>query len=178
MEPSGHTRTSRDYVGGTGRYADQLEHATRGLFALNLVVLEESVKRIGMAPLRALQSLQRLGPSLVTEMGVDLGLAPSSASRLSDRLADAGLISRGVAPHNRRATLLELTPAGQAILDDLSHHRMTLFENVTEAMDPDDRAALLRGTAAFTAAYRQLAAQHRDDHPADQEHHGDDGSTT
>lgn len=149
-------------------YAEQLEHATRGLFALNLVVLEESVKRIGMAPLRALQSLQRLGPSLVTEMGEDLGLAVSSASRLSDRLAEAGLIRRGVAPHNRRATLLELTPAGQTILGDLSRHRVELLGTVTAAMDAEDRAALLRGAAAFTASYQQHATHRRDNQAAEQ----------
>src|ERR1700757_3070356 len=93
-------------------YAAALERATRGLLALNVVVLEEVEKRIGLAPLRALQSLQRLGPSLVTELGEDLDLVPSTASRLSDRLAEAGLITRTIAPHNRRATMLELTEAG------------------------------------------------------------------
>ncbi len=70
------------------RYAVELERATRGLLALNVVVLEEIEKRVGLPTLRALQSLERLGPSLVTELGEDLDLVPSSASRLSDRLAE------------------------------------------------------------------------------------------
>ncbi len=84
----------------------QLEQATRGLLALNVSVLERMEKRIGLAPLRALQSLERLGPSMVTELGDDLDLLSSTASRLSDRLADAGYITRSVSPTNRRATLL------------------------------------------------------------------------
>ena len=71
----------------------RLERATSGLFALNVSVLERMEKRIGLAPLRALQALDRLGPSLVTELGADLDLLPSTASRLSDRLADAGVIA-------------------------------------------------------------------------------------
>jgi DNA-binding MarR family transcriptional regulator len=138
-------------------YASQLEQATRGLLALNVVVLEEVEKRIGLPTLRALQSLQRLGPSLVTELGQQLDLVPSSASRLSDRLAEAGLVTRGVAPHNRRATLLELTDAGRAILDELVAVRVERFRHVTEQMSNRERENLLKGAAAFTAAYNRLA---------------------
>jgi len=139
-------------------YGAALERATRGLLALNVVVLEEVEKRIGLAPLRALQSLQRLGPSLVTELGEDLDLVPSTASRLSDRLAEAGFITRAVAPHNRRATILELTDAGRAVLDSLVSHRVALLSAVADQLSSVERDALLRGTTAFTSAYHRLAA--------------------
>ena len=138
-------------------YAAELERATRGLLALNVVVLEEVERRVGLPTLRALQSLERLGPSLVTELGDDLDLVPSSASRLSDRLAEAGLITRTVAPHNRRATILELTDAGQAILDEVVAKRAEQFRRVSEHMSSREREHLLRGAAAFTAAYGRLA---------------------
>lgn len=134
----------------------ELEQATRGLLALNVSVLERMEKRIGLAPLRALQALDRLGPSLVTELGADLGLLPSTASRLSDRLAEAGYLTRRVSPTNRRATLLELTDAGRAILDELTELRVQAFGEVTRHMSEADRAALMRGTRAFTEAYRRL----------------------
>ncbi len=137
-------------------YLERLEQATRGLLALNVSVLERMEKRIGLAPLRALQSLDRLGPSLVTELGADLDLLPSTASRLSDRLADAGFITRRVSPTNRRATLLELTDAGRAVLDDLIALRIQAFGEVVKHMSDADRASLVRGTEAFTAAHRGL----------------------
>jgi DNA-binding MarR family transcriptional regulator len=137
-------------------YALELERATRGLLALNVLVLELMEKRIGLAPLRALQALDRLGPSLVTELGADLDLVPSSASRLSDRLAEAGLITRQVAPNNRRATMLELTDAGRAVLDELVALRVQLFKTTAAKMKAGERAALLRGAAAFTAIYTDL----------------------
>jgi Transcriptional regulators len=90
-------------------YSVRLERATRGLLALNVSVLEHMEDNVGLEPLRALQSLDRRGPSMVGELGDDLGLVPSTASRLSDRLAEAGLITRRPAPSNRRSTLLELT---------------------------------------------------------------------
>ena len=131
----------------------ELERASRGLLEVNVGVLEDMEKRIGLAPLRALQALDRRGPSLVTELGTDLDVLASTASRLSDRLAEAGLITRSVAPTNRRATLLELTDAGRAVLDELLTLRIAALKTVVQRMGTEDRAALLRGTRAFTAAH-------------------------
>jgi DNA-binding MarR family transcriptional regulator len=137
-------------------FADELERATRGLLELNVSVLARMEKRIGLAPLRALQSLDRIGPCLVTELGVDLDLLPSTASRLSDRLAESGYITRSVSPTNRRATVLELTDAGRAVLDELIALRVVAFDEVSRRMTEDDRSALVRGAQAFTDAHADL----------------------
>ena len=142
-------------------YLVQLEEATRGLLALNVSVLERMEKKIGLAPLRALQSLERLGPSMVTELGEDLDLLPSTASRLSDRLAEAGLITRRVSPTNRRATLLELTDAGREVLDELIGLRVEAMGMVAEQMSDRDRTALISGAHAFTTAHQKLASETR-----------------
>ena len=44
-------------------FLEQLERATRGLLALNVSVLEQLEKRIGLTPLRALQSLEDSAPA-------------------------------------------------------------------------------------------------------------------
>ena len=138
-------------------YPVRLERATRGLLALNVSVLEHMEISVGLEPLRALQSLDRRGPSMVGELGDDLGLVPSTASRLSDRLAEAGLITRRPAPSNRRSTLLELTHAGRAILDELVALRIRAFGEVADQMSNQDRAALIQGAHAFTAAQQRLS---------------------
>lgn len=155
-------RTSDADSSAPDEYLERLEQATRGLLALNVSVLERMEKRIGLAPLRALQSLDRLGPSMVTELGDDLDLLPSTASRLSDRLAEAGLITRRVSPTNRRATLLELTASGRAVLDELIALRVQALGAVAEQMTDRDRAALVDGAHAFTAAHQNLATQGRE----------------
>ena len=144
---------------GSGHFVAELELATRGLLELNVAVLEQMEKKIGLAPLHALQSLERVGPSLVSELGDDLDLLPSTASRLSDRLADAGWITRRVSPTNRRATLLELTDAGRAVLSELLTLRMHALNTVIQKMSDDDRDALLQGTRAFTTARQHLPEQ-------------------
>ena len=112
----------------------RLERATRGLLELNVEVLEHMERQVGLTPLRALQSLDRNGPSLVGELADDLGLVPSTASRLSDRLADAGWITRRAAPANRRSTLLELTDSGRAVLEELVAYRVRSMSAVVDRM--------------------------------------------
>ena len=141
-------------------FLQRLERATRGLLALNVSVLEQMEKRIGLTPLRALQSLERLGPSLVTELGDEMNLLSSTASRLSDRLAEAGYITRRVSPTNRRATLLELTDKGRAVLDELVTLRVLAFGEVAGQMTVADLDALVQGTQAFTAIQQQRVSDH------------------
>ena len=146
-------------------YADELERATRGLLELNVAVLEQMDKTVGLAPLRALQALERFGPSQVTALGDDLDMLVSTASRLSDRLAAAGLITRRVSPTNRRATLLELTDDGRQVLDDLISTRTAALAAVIAHMNPDDRSALLAGAQAFTTAWHAQSTQSSDKTP-------------
>ena len=141
-------------------FVAEVERASRGLLEANVGVLEQMEKKIGLAPLRALQALERHGPSLVTELSTDLDVLVSTASRLSDRLADAGLITRRVAPSNRRATLLELTDAGRGVLGELLTLRIQALSTVVERMNDEDRAALLQGTRAFTTAHEQRDEHH------------------
>jgi DNA-binding MarR family transcriptional regulator len=141
-------------------FVTDVERASRGLLELNVGVLERMEKKIGLAPLRALQALERRGPSLVTELSTELDVLASTASRLSDRLAESGLITRRVAPTNRRATLLELTDAGRAVLGELLTLRIQALSAVVERMKDEDRAALLQGTRAFTAAREEREKQH------------------
>ena len=115
---------------------------------------------------RALQSLEHLGGAKVTVLGEALGVPPSTASRISDRLTAAGLITREVAPDNRRATWLELTPAGRSVLSDLAGARAQALGRVTEVMSPEERDALLLGAEGFARAYDSLAEA------------GDDGSSS
>lgn len=153
MRTHGRPKRSKE----ANEYSVRLERATRGLLALNVSVLEHMESTVGLEPLRALQSLDRRGPSMVGELGDDLGLVPSTASRLSDRLAEAGLITRRPAPSNRRSTLLELTDAGRAILDELVALRVRAFGEVAEQMSNQDRAALIQGAHAFTTAQQRLS---------------------
>jgi DNA-binding MarR family transcriptional regulator len=140
----------------TATFSDRLELALRGLLELSVGVLSAMEENVSPSHLRALQSLDHLGGAKVTALGEALGVPPSTASRISDRLTAAGLITREVAPDNRRATWLDLTPAGREVLSDLADARARALERVAAAMSPEERDALLVGAEGFARAYRSL----------------------
>lgn len=135
-------------------YVVAIEQATRSLLEMNVAVIEDMERTAGLVPIRALQTLARRGPSLVSELGEDLNVPPSTASRLGNRQTEAGLTTR-------HATRLELTDTGLAVFEELVALRRRALHAVTELMDHDDRAALLRGAHAFTAAQAQLVDRGR-----------------
>jgi DNA-binding MarR family transcriptional regulator len=110
--------------GAGATFADRQELALRGLLELSVGVLSAMEEKVSPSHLRALPSLDHLGGAKVTALGDALGVPPSTTSRISDRLTAAGLITREVAPDNRRATWLELTPAGREVLSDLAGARV------------------------------------------------------
>ncbi|MBB6380657.1 DNA-binding MarR family transcriptional regulator [Pseudonocardia eucalypti] len=126
---------------------------------MNEAVLQQMDRTVGIASIRALQALERRGPLLVTELGNELDMLASTASRLSDRLADAQLITRHVAPTNRRATQLQLAAAGRDILTELTEARTTALHAVTQHLSAKDRTALLTGARAFSHARNERLDQ-------------------
>ena len=64
------------------------------------------------ARLRLLQELQRGGPAIMRDLATQLDATPRNMTALVDALEEAGLVARRPHPSDRRATLIELTPAG------------------------------------------------------------------
>jgi DNA-binding MarR family transcriptional regulator len=151
--------TDRNSDRAAPAFAGRLEVALRGLLELSVGVLSDMEENVSPSHLRALQSLDHLGGAKVTALGDALGVPPSTASRISDRLTAAGLITREVAPDNRRATWLDLTAAGRAVLSDLADARAQALERVTDAMSPAERDALLVGAEGFARAYDEMHAR-------------------
>lgn len=146
-------------------FHEALEQASRELVHVSMLAVS-GLQTVGGAHLRALQALADLGGAHVSRWARALDVQPSTASRLSDRLTAAGLVTRETSPTNRRATLIGLTPAGRDVLAAVARARAEAYRAVTDRMDPDDRAALLRGAAAFADAARDeegnLAVGNRD----------------
>jgi DNA-binding MarR family transcriptional regulator len=100
-----------------------------------------------------------------SEAGVPLGqigqeiLADNSnLTRLVDRLVARGLVRRASDPHDRRVTLLQLTPAGKALIDELRPRHRRLVEERMNLIDDQQVAAMHQ---AMQALYDGLR-----DHPS------------
>jgi DNA-binding MarR family transcriptional regulator len=72
---------------------------------------------IGYEHMRLLQSLNFYGPAIMREIGDKLLITPRNMTVMVDQLEQAKLVARRAYPADRRATLLELTPAGKQLAD-------------------------------------------------------------
>ncbi|HYB35023.1 MAG TPA: MarR family transcriptional regulator, partial [Mycobacterium sp.] len=92
--------------------------------------------------LRVLVMVDTKGPLNLAAVAASLGVNPSNASRICDRLIRAGLLDRQEAPDDRRSITLSLTGAGRRLVNKMMKHRRTSIIRVLRDMDPDDRELL------------------------------------
>jgi DNA-binding MarR family transcriptional regulator len=104
---------------------------------------------VSAAQLRVLGVVDQAGSVNLTQLAVALHTAPSSASRLCDRLEAADLLRRTADERDRREVWLVLTPTARRLLDGLGRQRQETIAAVLRRMPPDDRAALMQGLSAF-----------------------------
>lgn len=105
---------------------------------------------------RALEVLQHLaasGPLTVGEQAEHLGLRRNSASELLQRLEEKGLVARVRDERDERRVLVWLTEAGRDVVARVGQVLAPdLLTQVLENLDPEERAAVVRGfeLLAFT----------------------------
>ena len=97
----------------------------------------------------ALMLVTRLhGGHVVGHLAAPLGTDTAGLTRLVDRLEAKGLVARSASPSDRRAVVLELTPAGCALLPDLvaafKHAHERLLEGIEESEIEQFRATMRR----------------------------------
>jgi DNA-binding MarR family transcriptional regulator len=102
---------------------------------------------------RALDVLNE-GSLRVGELADRIGIDDTTATRLVDRLEEAGFAERGHLPEDRRVTVVGLTPAGAAIAAQVAVRRQRFFCEVLTALEPDEREELVRLTAKAADALR------------------------
>lgn len=102
-------------------------------------------RRIGLTrpQWRVLTMLSRAEGITQICLADQLEVEPISASRMVDRLQDAGLIERRADPADRRAWRLYLTPRSRSLLDELRPIAQTLLAETMEGFADDERDRLI-----------------------------------
>ncbi len=121
-----------------------------------------STAPVSSSQLRALYVLDHAGGINLRTLGEVLGSAPSSASRMCDRLQALGFIERSLSSTSRREVTLRLTGRGRTYLADLRARRESALTELISAMDPAARASLTRGLVDFGRAADRLAPRTRE----------------
>jgi DNA-binding MarR family transcriptional regulator len=84
------------------------------------------------------------GPTRPSVLAAALGVAPHTITDVVDALERDHLVARQPDPTDRRAQLVALTSAGEAVLAVASATRERLLKEVFGALDPADRATMMR----------------------------------
>lgn len=85
-----------------------------------------------------------------------LGLDPSRASRLVASTIEAGFVRRTASQRDGRRTCLELTAAGQAVVEAAHRSRRTLYSRMLSSWDESERVDFARLLARFSAALDEV----------------------
>ncbi|MFC8271869.1 MarR family winged helix-turn-helix transcriptional regulator [Streptomyces sp. NPDC057271] len=131
--------------------------ASRLLVALSARSLATVEDSITLPQFRMLVVLSTRGPSKLVALAEQLGVQPSTAMRMVDRLIASGLMSRRTNPDNRRETELSLTEAGGRVVQDVTARRRGEITAVLRRLEPAQRSALVEALDAFNAAGREPA---------------------
>jgi DNA-binding MarR family transcriptional regulator len=111
---------------------------------------------LSLGDLHAVRVLGRIGEAPVSRYGAELGVPRSTITNLVDRLERAALVERSASPTDRRVTLVRLSGAGRAVLDDTgfvfdSEVAQRLFD-----LDPEAQVALAELLERVIAPRREL----------------------
>lgn len=124
-------------------------------------VLSELGGGITTTQLRLLDRLEQLGESRLIDLADALSIAPSTATRLCDALAERQLIVRHRRGRDRRELQIRLTDAGVRLLEAIRERTALEWEQVVERIPTETRrkvvivlARLVEDGAAPTALVR------------------------
>lgn len=93
---------------------------------------------------RALRLVVEQGPVRLSELALQLRIAPRSATEVVEALVEAGLVGRITDPADRRATLVEATALGRRTATEVGVVRDRASAEFLAPLTPTDRETLAR----------------------------------
>ena len=125
-----------------------LDRQANLLGALALVITDQAAEAVAAtagqsaSAAAALSALHHfLDHPTLDQLHKVLGLTPSGAVRLVDRLADAGLVTRGTGEDGRSRSVV-LTDAGKRVAAQITAARATLLSGALAELSPAERETL------------------------------------
>ena len=134
-----------------GELVDAVMTASRVLVAVAARSLA-AAGDVSLPQYRMLVLLAGRGQQRVGDLAAALAVNPSSATRMVDRLARAGLIRRRRDQHDRRSLLVTLTPAGHDVVGEVTRRRRADVEDLLRALPAERHASVVEALRALADA--------------------------
>ncbi|MEU0578480.1 MarR family transcriptional regulator [Streptomyces griseoincarnatus] len=107
-----------------------------------------------------LNRLDKEGPMGVKALAASMGIDSSTVTRQVAPLVDTGLVTRTSHPDDGRAVVLQLSPRGQARLEEVRASRRQLMAELTEDWAPEEREEFCTLLTRFNGALSARMAGH------------------
>ena len=107
---------------------------------------QEAGEDLSPSQAAALATIDRHGPLTPSELATRERIQRPTATRLLGRLEEPGYVARTPDPHDGRSALVAITPAGQALLEDLRHRKDAYLARRLRTLSADERATLRRAS--------------------------------
>jgi len=96
------------------------------------------------------------GPMRMGEFAQRESIRMPSATTLIENLVGKGFVARHPDPDDRRAVLIELTPAGRAAVEETQVQRDATLTAAFESLTPEHKSALAAAVPALQALHARL----------------------
>ena len=126
--------------------------ASRVLVAVAARSLAEHEAEVSLQQYRALVVLASRGPLRPVDLAEALGVDPSTATRLCDRLVDKRLISRRRQAGDRREVRLDLSDRGRTLVAEVTERRRLEIGRILAGVPGPKRHGLVDAFRAFGRA--------------------------
>lgn len=150
MSPSRSTGDPSGQV--TQEEIDAVLGACRLLVAISVRSMAQVGDEVGAMQLRAMVVVASRGTLSLGPLAEAVGISLSTASRMCDRMVEAGLLNRADDPNDRRQVVLTLTPAGQALVQQVMRERSEALTGVLNRLSKADRKRLAAVLPRFVEA--------------------------
>jgi DNA-binding MarR family transcriptional regulator len=138
--------------------ADTLNAAVRAVAMRHRALAAAALAELGLSPGQevVLLELDRLGPRTQSQLAAAAGCEPPTMTVAVRKLEAAELVVRTPSPTDGRAVVVDLTPAGQALLPRLRGAWIAVAERAVAGLAPGQVADLRRALTDFA---RSLGAR-------------------
>ena len=123
----------------------------RRCFWLLAEISDKSVADIGLtASTRAiLEHLLECGSQTVPQIASEKNIRRQSVQALVDRLLPLGFVNSSPNPAHRKSNVIELTPEGRAVFEQVRQRELLLLQELGEGLDQSEMQKIAEGLNAF-----------------------------
>jgi DNA-binding MarR family transcriptional regulator len=116
-----------------------------------------SAEEVTLPQYRVLIELASAGPQRVADLAEALGVDPSTATRMCDRLVHKDLVQRRRISSDRRGVRISLTAAGRDLVEEVGGRRRQEIAAILGRMPGRDRQGVLAALRSFAEAAGELS---------------------